>query len=257
MTRQFFLDIASGLLSMLLGTWILGGFQMQQPDGGGIVLDWDFTVNLAPSLPVQEKNAAVEPVQDPAGGAKIPEIGVLSPARTCTDEARRTGEFQALVFLEDYSWAYGRFDRVELGQVPIVFPAVLDDPRLRQALEGAQEIVAAGTASCEASENIWGHFREEWRAGRRADQLAEWLREKSWNEAPVHQLNLGRFDRECGPGRSQETRNERRIVLITVTRRADGLDLESCLRQSIRSRKDLSFLLDDYSKFDLDEDPRS
>lgn len=254
---KFVSDVAAGIVSMLLGTWILGGFQMQSPDVGGKVVDIDVTVQVAPSLPAPAANVAVKPLEDPAQGSTIPGIGVLSPAQTCTDEARRTGEFQALVFLEDYSWAYGRIDRVELGQVPIVFPAVLDDPRLRQALESAHEIVAAGTASCEASMNIWGHFREEWRAGRRADQLAGWIRDKPWIQAPVHQLNLGRFDRDCSPGRSETTRNERRLVLVTVTRRADGLDLESCLRQSLRSQDDLSFLLDDYSKFDLDEDPGS
>lgn len=254
---RFALDVASGILSAVLGTWILGLFPVPARDTGGIVIDCNITVNIAPDLPEPVEEVAAEPPKSPDRGSTIPGIGALSPAQTCTDEARRTGEFQALVFLEEYSWAYGRFDRVELGQVPIVFPAVLEDPRLKQALEGAQEIVAAGTASCEASANIWGYFREERRAGRRADQLASWIRDKPWNRAPVHQLNLGRFDRECGPDRTEETRNERRIVLVTVSRRADGLDLESCLRQSFRSEADLSFLLDDYSKFDLDEAPGS
>jgi len=176
---------------------------------------------------------------------------------TCTDAKGRKGVFQAMVFLDSYNWVRGSTELVEFHQKVIpYFPTVLREEPVQKVLNGAEQIVAVGTASCESR---LGFLVENHRAQERAEQLVQWVelsrsRLPQSPQAPMRSvipLNLGRFNQGCSAPATEETTGQRRIVLIAVTQKQKDLDLESCLEQRMKEDPSLKFLTENYSKFDL------
>jgi hypothetical protein len=259
--KKLLRDIPAIVLGVLVEVFLTTALGSQASERPWIQIDLkEVDVFLAPSHPAPAQIKELPEQSD----FQIPDTGMVR-TRSCTDAEGRQGAFQAMVFLDSYNWAYKSIDRVEFNGQPTDFPAVLRQQPLQQILIQAQQVVAAGTASCEASRYLWGPFMEERRAEQRAQQLVTWI-EESRGQAAQHPgasmrnvlaLNLGRFQKNCSAGNSASTWNQRRIVLIAVTEKQENLDLESCLERRMKDDDSLKFLTDNYSKFELDRHWRS
>lgn len=250
--KPLFNEVVAGIVSALVAGWITG-IGDPKPHVPVIQIRCGCAEDLAPQPSPKPTETPVQPSIQQTD-VTIPNVGPIH-SFVCNDDQGKAGSFRAVVFLDTYNWSYKSVDLVEFNHQPIDFLEVLKQPAVQQVMSQAREIVAVGTASCEASKYFWGQLAEERRAGQRARQLAGWI--TSLRPQHVHELNVGRFQKECKSRSPAETWNQRRIVLISVTERAEDLDLESCLKQSMKSDPLLEFLIDNYSRFKLDEDWKS
>ena len=65
---------------------------------------------------------------------------------------------------------------------------------MKRVLNSAVEIICVGASSEEVPAGVGfrqGRAQEEWRAGRRADRIASWVREALSTPVPVRKLNIG------------------------------------------------------------------
>lgn len=102
----------------------------------------------------------------------------------------------------------------------------LTSPGLQEHLRQASDVIAVGLASCE------GSFAEEGRrAAARAEALAARLRAvyppgRALGSLQLWEWSWGRFGTECPGARPEETRGQRRIVIVAL-RRGPGVALRA------------------------------
>lgn len=176
--------------------------------------------------------------------------------------------FEIVVFSESYNWLYESIDELEINgrsRTEQEFAAILASEGYREIMGKAQEIVVAGTASCEG-EDWW---LEESRALSRARTLRDWVeRSRAWASRPrpprsVHTLNLGQYHDVCGnpqicPDSGAETTwGQRKIILMAILERDVALEkqeIEACIKDSMRKDEQLDFLMSHYCRYDLNTD---
>ena len=72
------------------------------------------------------------------------------------------------------------------------FPHFTDE--MKAVLDSAHEIICVGASSEELPGGVSfkaGRAQEEWRAARRADRIAVWVRQALSRPVPVRKLNIG------------------------------------------------------------------
>ena len=108
-------------------------------------------------------------------------------------------------------------------------------PEMKAVLNSAVEIIAVGASSEEIPPGISfpeGRAKEERRAGRRADQIAVWIREALNRPIPVRKLNVGHHL----PTGTDETSDQRRVVIILVLDQDEDTNIDQSLRSAMASQ---------------------
>src|SRR4051812_39400022 len=147
--------------------------------------------------------------------------------RNAKDEEGRRASFRILLFSDEFRWRINSFDAVETGGKRPQFT-----PEMKAVLNSATEIICVGASSEEIPTGISfaeGRAQEERRAGRRADKIAQWVREALDKPIAVRKLNVGHHS----PTGSDDTSDQRRVVIILVLDHDDGANIDQSLRAAM------------------------
>ena len=204
-----------------LGTWILCGVGLATVTAFDVKARW-----LAPPTP--------------------PEVVRDVTVRRVADQQGRRASFRILLFSDEFRWRLASYQAIEDGAA---FPRFSDE--MKRVLDGAIEIICVGASSEELPTGIGfrqGRAHEEWRAGRRADRIARWVRESLSHPVPVRKLNIGHH---TPTGTARNTSDQRRVVVILVLEKDDGINLDESLRTAMMEEAERAPLFDslltDYS----------
>jgi hypothetical protein len=159
-----------------------------------------------------------------------PEVIQDVTVRNVKDDEGRAATFRILLFSDEFRWRINSFDAVEAGGKRPEFT-----PEMKAVLNSAVEIIAVGASSEEIPPGTSfpeGRAKEERRAGRRADQIAVWIREALNKPIPVRKLNVGHHT----PTGSDETSDQRRVVIILVLDQDEDANLDQSLRTAMASQ---------------------
>jgi len=159
-----------------------------------------------------------------------PEVIQDVTVRNVKDDEGRAATFRILLFSDEFRWRINSFDAVEAGGKRPEFT-----PEMKAVLNSAVEIIAVGASSEEIPPGISfpeGRSKEERRAGRRADQIAVWIREALNRPIPVRKLNVGHHTRTG----TDETSDQRRVVIILVLAQDEDANLDQSLRAAMASQ---------------------
>lgn len=159
-----------------------------------------------------------------------PEVIQDVTVRNVKDDEGRAATFRILLFSDEFRWRINSFDAVEAGGKRPEFT-----PEMKAVLNSAVEIIAVGASSEEIPPGISfpeGRAKEERRAGRRADQIAVWIREALNRPIPVRKLNVGHHTRTG----TDETSDQRRVVIILVLAQDEDTNLDQSLRSAMASQ---------------------
>ena len=123
---------------------------------------------------------------------------------------------------------------------------------MKAVLDSAHEIICVGASSEELPAGVSlkaGRAQEEWRAARRAERIAVWVRQGLSKPVPVRKLNIGHH----APTRkaAANTSDQRRVVVILVLDQDQGTNLDESLRGAMTQEAGrapiFESLLTDYS----------
>ena len=159
-----------------------------------------------------------------------PEVIQDVTVRNVKDDEGRAATFRILLFSDEFRWRINSFDAVEAGGKRPEFT-----PEMKAVLNSAVEIIAVGASSEEIPPGVSfpeGRAKEERRAGRRADQIAVWIREALNRPIPVRKLNVGHHT----PTGTDETSDQRRVVIILVLAQDEDANLDQSLRSAMASQ---------------------
>ncbi|HUQ85912.1 MAG TPA: hypothetical protein VM096_00045, partial [Vicinamibacterales bacterium] len=159
-----------------------------------------------------------------------PEVIQDVTVRNVKDDEGRSASFRILLFSDEFRWRINSFDSVEAGGKRPDFT-----PEMKAVLNSAVEIIAVGASSEEIPPGISfpeGRAKEERRAGRRADQIAVWVREVLNRPIPVRKLNVGHHT----PTGTDETSDQRRVVIILVLNQDEDTNIDQSLRSAMTSQ---------------------
>jgi hypothetical protein len=148
--------------------------------------------------------------------------------RDVPDRSGRLASFRILLLSDEFRWRLNSSEEVEPGPAQPIFT-----PEMKAVLGKAREIICVGASSEEipaGASHEEGRAREERRAARRADQIAAWVRGALSTPVPVRKLNVGHHVRT---GRSRDTSDQRRVVIILVLERDAGANLDQALRAAM------------------------
>lgn len=155
-----------------------------------------------------------------------PEILKEVIVRNAADEQGRRASFRIMLFSDEFRWRINSFDTVDSGKRPQFTDA------MKSVLNGAKEIICVGASSEEIPSGVpfaEGRAREERRAARRADKIALWVREAIDRPVPVRKLNVGHH----APEGSDDTSEQRRVVIILVLDQDAGTNIDQALRSAM------------------------
>jgi hypothetical protein len=158
-----------------------------------------------------------------------PEVMSDVIVRNAKDRLGRRATFRVLLFTDAFRWRLGSSDRLEneLGRPEFT-------PQMKRVLDRSKEIIAVGASSEEIVPGLSvdaGRRREEVRAGRRAQRIALWVGGALSNPIPLRKLNVGHHIPTLAP--MTETSDQRRVVIILVIEREDGVDVDEALRAAM------------------------
>jgi hypothetical protein len=156
-----------------------------------------------------------------------PEVVQDVVVRNVKDDEGRRASFRILLFSDEFRWRINSFDALELGGKRPQFT-----PEMKAVLNSAREIICVGASSEEIPSGIsfaQGRQQEERRAGRRADRIAMWIREAIDQPIPVRKLNVGHHT----PTGTDDTSDQRRVVIILVLDQDEGANLDQSLRTAM------------------------
>jgi hypothetical protein len=159
-----------------------------------------------------------------------PEVIQDVTVRNVKDDDGRAASFRIMLFSDEFRWRINSFDEVEAGGKRPEFT-----PEMKAVLNSAVEIIAVGASSEEIPPGISfpeGRAKEERRAGRRADQIAVWIRETLNKPIPVRKLNVGHHTRTG----TDETSDQRRVVIILVLAQDEDTNIDQSLRSAMASQ---------------------
>ncbi len=148
--------------------------------------------------------------------------------RNAEDQAGRRAMFRVLLFTDEFRWRLSSHDALNDGAAEPHFTA-----EMKAVLSSAKEIICVGASSEELPSGASpsdGRMREEWRAGRRAETIALWVRQALSNPVPVRKLNIGYHVPTRGAG---DTSDQRRIVIILVLDHDDDTNIDQALRSAM------------------------
>lgn len=144
------------------------------------------------------------------------------------DVSGREASFRILLFSDEFRWQLNSYEAIEDGSS---YPAFTDE--MKRVLNSAREVICVGASSEEIPSGVTferGRKQEEWRAGRRADRIALWVRRALSRPIPVRKLNVGHHAPTRVPG---DTSDQRRVVIILVLDRDEGTDIDQALRAAM------------------------
>ncbi len=156
-----------------------------------------------------------------------PEISHDLIIRNAKDDDGRNTSFRILLFTDEFRWRINSFDAIEMEGAR---PHFTDE--MKKVLNSAKEIICVGASSEEIPAGIsftQGRIYEERRAARRAEKIAVWVREAIGKPIPVRKLNVGHH----APTGTEDTSDQRRVVIILVLDHEDGADIDQSLRTAM------------------------
>jgi hypothetical protein len=157
-----------------------------------------------------------------------------------TDAVGRKASFRILLFTDEFRWRLASFDSLDATPDRPLFTS-----EMKAVLNSAEEIIAVGASSEElpaGTSAAEGRVMEERRAGRRAEQIAMWIREALSKPVPVRKLNVGYHaptrtgrpvTRRQGRGAVDDTSEQRRVVIILVLEHENGVNMDQALRAAM------------------------
>ncbi len=156
-----------------------------------------------------------------------PEVTQDFTVRNATDDQGRRTSFRILLFSDEFRWRMNSYDTVEHGTAR---PRFTDE--MKAVLNSAREVICVGASSEEipaGASFAAGRQQEERRAALRAEKIAVWVREVLARPIPVRKLNVGHHT----PTGSDETSDQRRLVIILVLDQDEGANIDQALRSAM------------------------
>jgi len=204
-------------------------------------------------------NAVVDPYSEPPVRVEIAPLATApQPVRQTVgtqifaiegqDKAGRRATFDVVVAKKQFLWVRGSSDQLEKdGRVITGGELQSDvlDQEVRDALAGAREIIAVGTASQEGSAS-----EEKARAGRRAAKTAELVTSAIGDAIPISALNLGQYRGGGAAATTGTTDWQRPFMVIAVKNAEDGTVIAEALSDAMTGKEKLPSPTS-YSAFDL------
>jgi hypothetical protein len=157
-----------------------------------------------------------------------PEVTTDVVVTDAVDKLGRHASFRILLFTDEFRWQLNRHDALDARPARPTFT-----PEMKAVLDEAEEIICVGASSEEIPEGVSfdvGRRFEERRAGRRAEQIAVWVRESVSRPIPIRKLNVGHH---AVTGQTVDTSDQRRVVIILVLEHDEGADLDQALRAAM------------------------
>jgi hypothetical protein len=162
--------------------------------------------------------------------ARPPEVVHDVVVRNAPDLSGRRASFRILLFSDQFKWRLNSYHALEAT------PAQPDfTPEMRAVLNDAKEIICVGASSEEIPPGVSfekGREEEERRAARRAERIAEWVRDAVSRPIPVRKLNVGHH---VATSRAGDTSDQRRMVIILVLDRDEKTNVDQALRLAMAS----------------------
>ena len=175
-----------------------------------------------------------------------PEIMRDVTVHDVSDQQGRRASFRILLFSDEFRWRLASYDAIEDGAS---FPHFSEE--MKKVLDTAKEIICVGASSEELPTGVslkQGRAQEEWRAARRADRIAVWVRQALSRPVPVRKLNIGHH---APTKRGGNTSDQRRVVVILVLEKDQDINLDESLRAAMADEAERAPLFDslltDYS----------
>lgn len=162
-----------------------------------------------------------------------PEVTHDLMVKNAPDQLGRRTSFRILLFSDEFRWRINSFNAIEQERDRPLFTE-----GMKAVLNTAQEIICIGASSEEIPIGVSfneGRAQEERRAGRRAEQIAVWVREVLSRPIPVRKLNVGHH----APTQSSagDTSDQRRVVIILVLDHDEGANIDQSLRSAMNAER--------------------
>lgn len=157
-----------------------------------------------------------------------PEVALDVVVKDVTDTAGRPASFRILLLTDEFRWRLSSRTALENGLAQPEFT-----PAMKAVLNDAREIICVGASSEEIPKRVpfaRGRAGEEWRAARRAEQIALWVRQAMLRPIPVRMLNIGHH---APTPHARHTSDQRRVVIILVLERDEHTDIDQALRAAM------------------------
>lgn len=205
-------------------------------------------VSLAALVFMRKPESAVPPAPPPITVVVKVDNWNRSPPQEVRDAKGKTGVIEIIVLSNDFSWAFQSHTKVEREGRDADIPQHLMTPGISSEIKKYTDVIAVGAAS---NEGVSTNPTEEAnRAARRADQLQLWIKEYVATSNSLHRLALGYYKGNDGNTQSSD---QRRVVIVGVLKKDQGLDLREALRTSLTIMSTFPFKLDEYSSFELQQ----
>lgn len=156
-----------------------------------------------------------------------PEVVKEVVVRNVRDDEGRRASFRIMLFSDEFRWKINSFDALEKAGKRPQFTT-----EMKAVLNSAKEIIVVGASSEEIPQGtnfVQGRIQEERRAARRAEKIAVWVREALNEAIPVRKLNVGHHV----PTGTDETSDQRRVIIILVLDSDDGANIDQSLRTAM------------------------
>jgi hypothetical protein len=174
-----------------------------------------------------------------AARATPPEVMRDVIVRNAEDSLGRQAMFRVLLFSDEFRWRLNSHDALFNGEAEPHFT-----PEMKAVLNSAREIICVGASSEElpaGASRADGRVREEWRAGRRAETIALWVRQALSTPIPVRKLNIGYHEPTRG---ALDTSDQRRVVIILVLDHDEGTNIDQALRAAMTRESERAPIFD-------------
>ena len=159
---------------------------------------------------------------------KPPEVINDVTVRNVKDDEGRNATFRIMLFSDEFRWRINSFDaRRDRRQAPAIHGRDEGGAQLR-----ARNHLSSAPAPRKfrpARRSRQGRAQEERRAARRAEKIAVWVREALNRPIPVRKLNVGHH----APTGSDDTSDQRRVVIILVLDQDDDANIDQSLRSAM------------------------
>lgn len=159
--------------------------------------------------------------------------------RNVADTQGRRATFRILLFSDEFRWRLSSYETIEDSAA---FPRFTEE--MKAVLNSAREIICVGASSEELPAGVSpksGQAREEWRAARRAERIALWIRESLSKPVPVRKLNIGHHTPTKAGG---DTSDQRRVVVILVLDHDEEVSVDESLRAAMLAEAGRAPILD-------------
>ena len=155
----------------------------------------------------------------------------------------KSAKFQIIILSQEFNWKLASSREVYYGNSPTSLIPHLKSKGMQDLMRQLRDIITVGLSSCEGNISL-----EEERALERSEQLLIWIRETrpaTKFRQNLYLLNMGHNQSSCNP--TSVTAKQRRVVLIGVSEKEKGIDLNEALMNSLIRNWSLSIKLENYS----------